>query len=264
MNTRLPTQLALLCALIIYSSTAPLLAQQQPLQTIDGCEEYPLHNLENPPYVFPPESPCLNTSPQNNLTPRPVENAVVPKIDPSEEETKAARIAVALISPLELHFVLHRLLTTNTTGFDVGLHGAYYIKKSVFYGWNGFDFAFRLGHIKHFSILARLASLWTLIDSANFNIAAGFGGEIATYPTNVNSSSYPSASSLLSLRFGIATGPIAVRTEYDFHMLRNAHNLRAYLPLPYKTGIGMELDFNRDNRRVLNLNHIAATFFLHF
>lgn len=263
MKTRRPQYPAILCALIFSCSAAPLFAQQT-LQPRDDSDEYAPRNPETGHYTSQPDSAYVDTSLQNNLIPPPLENTIEPTDDQPETVPHIPPTAVDLISPIELHVATHRLTANSTYGFDIGLQAAYYFNETMLDGWNGFDLAFRLGHLQRFSLLARLVTPWTLINTPNLNLAAGPGAEYSTQPTYAGSTNSPYLSLLLSVRLGLTAGPIHLRTEYDFHAIRQAHHLRAYLPLPYYLGIGLELAFNRDNSPNLLLNQTAATIFLHF
>ncbi len=259
MNNRLPTtSLALLCALIFTCATAPSFAQES-LQPRDESDEYAPQDPETGQYIAQPEPAPIDTSLQNNITPTPLEITAEHTDQPVPDRT-----ATNLISPLELHVATQHLTANNTYGFDIGFQSAFYFNQTMFDGWNGLDLAFRLGHLQRFSLLARMASLWTVITSADINLAAGVGAEFSTQPTYANSTNAPYLSPLLNLRLGIAAGPIKLRAEYDFHIIRQAHHLRAYLPLPFHIGIGLELALNRDASPNLRLNQTAATIFLHF
>lgn len=149
-------------------------------------------------------------------------------------------------------------------GFDFGLEAAGYPKATMLGGWNGIEAAIRIGYLDSLTFLLRIASLWTVLGTEHLNLSIGPGGELFAILTTepIEKASYIQPH--ISLRLGLAAGPLALRTEYDFHFIRKAHHLRTYLPLFGGIGVGLELGFDRTINDSLALNNASALLLYQF
>lgn len=252
--------LPLLAALILAASPALALKGSENPAPRDDSDEYAPDNASLPPDIT--AHPSLD--PQDHFTPS--EAASHEHTDDFTEEEAPSYpppAPVDLIAPFELQFANH-ILRPGKYGFDIGLHGAFYYNETMLDGWNGLDFTFRLGYLHHFSMLGRLAAPWSIINLPNLNLAAGLGAEFFVLPATDAPHPFNYLQPIASLRLGIAAGPLRLRAEYDFHLLRRTHHVRAYLPIFTHLGLGLERTFTPTRTTHQNLHHTAATLIIPF